>query len=137
MLEKLRSDLKRDEGRRALPYRDSLGYLTIGYGHNLDAEGLCEAALSAQLDYDIETKAIAPLDRNLPWWRSQPEGVQRVLANLMFNLGPAKLLKFKQTLRFIEARQYKSAADSLLKSLYAKQVGQRAIRLAEILRAVV
>ena len=137
MLTNLKKDLKRDEGFRSRPYKDSVGVTTIGYGHNLEAEGLCEEALSVQLDYDIRTKAVEPLDRNLPWWREQPEDVQRVLANLMFNLGPLRLLKFRQTLKFIELGQYKAAADSLLKTLYARQVGQRAYRLAMLLRNVV
>jgi lysozyme len=137
LIEELTEDLKRDEGRRDKPYRDTKGILTIGYGHNLEAEGLCEAALLAQLEYDIQTKAIAPLDRNLPWWREHPEDVQRVLANLMFNMGWGTLRQFKRTLKFIELGQYKAAAAALLESLYATQVGQRAERLAQILRSVV
>jgi lysozyme len=137
LIEELTRDLKRDEGRRDRPYRDTKGILTIGYGHNLEVEGLCEAALQAQLEYDIQTKAIAPLDRNLPWWREHPEDVQRVLANLMFNMGWGTLRQFKRTLKFIELGQYRAASVALMESLYAKQVGQRAERLAQILRSVV
>lgn len=133
-MEKLEADLKRDEGREPRPYKDSLGYLTIGYGHNLDSEGLCEEAMLVQLRHDIRTKALEPLDKAFPWWRNHPENVQRVLANLCFNMGIGKLRTFKNTLRLIEHRQYKAAAVELLKSKYAKQVGQRAIRLSELLK---
>jgi lysozyme len=131
---KLTTELKRDEGVRDKPYLDTEGHLTIGVGHNLDAEGLCDAAITAQLKYDIDTKAIVPLDIHLPWWRLHPEPVQRALANLCFNLGIQSLLKFTTTLNLIQSRKYEQAARNLLKTLYAKQVGQRAQRVAQLLR---
>ena len=131
----LLSDLKRDEGRRDRPYRDTKGILTIGYGHNLEAAPLCEAALSAQLDFDLRSHLDA-LDAAIPWWRGEPETVQRVLGNLGFNLGPAKLVTFKNTLKAIREHRYKDAANLLRKSLYAKQVGARAERLAALLDTI-
>lgn len=136
MLDQLIKELKIDEGKRSRPYKDSVGVLTIGYGHNLSAEGLCDEALEVQLRYDVN-KVLTQLDRYLPWWRKQPEVVQRVMANLGFNLGVGGLLQFKRTLRLIQEGDYKGAADALLLSKYARQVGLRAIRLANLLRGVV
>ncbi len=130
----LRADLRRDEGVKAVPYRDTEGNWTIGVGHNLDNEGLCSAAINAQLDYDIHTKALLPLDEQLPWWRRHPEPVQRAMANLCFNLGITKLLTFRTTISLIQSRQYEKAATNLLKTLYARQVGARAQRIAQLLR---
>jgi lysozyme len=133
----IEADLRRDEGVVDKPYRDSVGKLTIGIGHNLDAEGLCAAAIAAQFDYDLKTKAIDPLDAEYPWWREEPPAVQRVLLNLMFNMGPSTLRQFKNgTLRAIKEHRYRDAAKSLLKTRYAKQVGQRAFRLAKLLESV-
>ena len=42
MLQDLIEDLKRDEGFRSHPYRDTVGKLTIGYGRNLDDVGISE-----------------------------------------------------------------------------------------------
>lgn len=43
---KLLNTLKIEEGLRLFPYRDPKGILTIGYGHNLTANGItCEQAL--------------------------------------------------------------------------------------------
>jgi lysozyme len=128
----IQADLKRDEGRRDKPYTDSRGFLTIGFGHNLTAEGLCEAALTAQLDFDIQT-AVTALNTHLPWWSAQPEPVQRVLVNLTFNLGILGLLKFTHTLTFMQDGNYPVAAQGLLDSVWAKQVGARAQRLADLL----
>lgn len=133
----LEADLIRDEGWRDHPYKDSRGILTIGVGHNLVAEGLCKEAILAQLQYDVRTKAEAPLDARLPWWRDQPPVVQRVLLNLMFNLGPSTLASFTTTLGHIKAGRYDQAADALLDSLYARQVGARANRLAKLLQSVI
>lgn len=134
LLSLVETDLRRDEGVRSKPYRDTEGYLTIGVGHNLDAEGLCPAAINAQLAFDIRTKALDPLDKHLPWWRQKPEGVQRALINLMFNMGPGTLLQFVHTLSSIEKGDYPKAAAQLLQSKYAKQVGARAERVAAWLR---
>jgi lysozyme len=134
-LKQVYADLKRDEGRRDRPYRDSVGVLSIGYGHNLEAKGLCEAALIAQLEYDVDS-VILDLYKELPWWKDQPPQVQRVLINLAFNLGIGGLKTFVNTLALIKAGKYSEAADHLMDSLYARQVGQRADRLATILRSI-
>jgi lysozyme len=133
----LMQELERDEGRRSKPYRDTEGYLTIGVGHNLDAEGLCEEAINAQLEFDIQRKAIEPVARYCPWAATAPADVQRGLWNLCFNLGITGLLKFKITLGHLQAGRYQQAADALLMSKYAKQVGQRANRIADLWRSVV
>jgi lysozyme len=124
----------RDEGTRNRPYRDSRGFSTIGVGHNLDAEGLCQEAIAAQLSHDVTTKAL-PLYAALPWLQNAPEPVQRALLNMAFNLGIQGLLKFKTTLALIEQGDYELAADRILKLPYAKQVGPRASRIASLIRA--
>ena len=113
----LLADLKRDEGRKDRPYRDSRGILTIGYGHNLEAAPLCEAALQAQLDYDL-TAHLADLDVALPWWRQQPEPVQRVIANLAYNIGESKLIVWRRTLGFLRPELSVDEADALAGAMY-------------------
>lgn len=130
----LTADLTRDEGIRSRPYRDSLGKLTIGIGHNLDAEGLCDEAIHVQLGYDLQKKVLDPLDAHLGWWRSTPLNVQRVLANMCFNLGYTGLSKFVKMLDSIRKGEYTLASQHLLNSKYARQVGARADRLALLLK---
>jgi lysozyme len=129
----LKADLIRDEGYKDKPYKDSQGFLTIGVGHNLDAEGLCPAAILAQLEYDIN-KAEKRLLR-FSWYNNTlPSKVQRALLNLSFNLGDT-LLDFHQTLSLIEHGEYSKAADQLMTNeRYVKQVGKRAARIADLLR---
>lgn len=132
---KLESDLERDEGRVRLPYEDSVGKVSIGVGRNLDDRGLSDEEIDFLLKNDID-RVIKELDAFIPWWREQPEGVQRALANLNFNLGLDKFRKFKATLKLIEHRQYKAAAANFRTNRrYFTQVGARAERLAKLIES--
>lgn len=130
----LLAEIAHDEGKRRRPYRDTRGFWTIGIGHNLDAEGLCDAAIEAQLAYDLQVKCFDALDTRLPWWREHPASVQRTLVNLCFNLGIAGLLKWPRTLALIQGGYYDRAAEAIRSNkVYVNQVGPRAERLARSL----
>jgi lysozyme len=133
---RLMEDLELDEDVRLKPYRDSVGKLTIGVGRNLDDMGISPDEAQMLLEHDI-TKVERDLDRNVPWWRQMTEPRQRALLNMCFNLGWPKLAGFKQTLGYLEAGQYAEAATACLDSLWARQVGARAERIATLFRGVV
>jgi len=59
---------------------------------------------------------------------------QSVLLNMCFNLGMKGLLQFKNTLNFVAAGDWERAANGMLVSKWAKQVGLRAIELSELMR---
>lgn len=121
-------DLKRDEGRRPRPYRDTREVWTVGYGHNLESgPSLTERVLQAILEDDV-TAAIALLDLHCPWWRDLSPIRQRVICNMAFNLGP-HLLEFHHTLPLMHAND-PAAADAMMLSAWAHQVGARADRLS-------
>lgn len=127
------TDLRRDEGERLKPYRDTVGKLTIGVGRNLDDVGLSSEESAYLLANDIN-KVLRQLDEKLPWWRGLCFNRQRVLINMAFNLGIAGLLGFKNTLAAVQAGQYDKAAEGMLSSKWASQVGKRAVRLADLMR---
>jgi len=52
---------------------------------------------------------------------------------MCFNLGIGGLLGFNNTLAFIAAGDWESAANGMLASKWAKQVGMRAIELFELI----
>lgn len=132
-LAKLTLELRRDEGVRLKPYRDSVGKLTIGVGRNLDDVGISDVEADTLLGNDIN-RSVADLDAHLPWWRKLDEVRQRVLANMAFNMGITKLLTFKNTLYHVQAGEYLEAAQGMMSSLWARQVGPRAVRLAQMMR---
>lgn len=129
----IKFDLFEDEGIRLKPYRCTAGKLTIGVGRNLDDNGITSSEAAMLLDHDIEN-AMAELDKKLPWWKDKPDSVRRVMVNMCFNLGITGLLTFKNTLALIEADRYPEAAENMLKSRWAVQVGARANRLAKLMR---
>ena len=127
--ERLKKALVRHEGLRLKTYRCTAGKLTIGVGRNLDDVGISEAEAMVLLEGDIDA-VIKGLDYALPWWTSLDDARREVLANMAFNLGLKTLLTFKNTLAAIQAGRYKEAAERMLQSKWASQVGNRAKELA-------
>lgn len=135
----LEEELRRDEGVRYWPYKDTAvpPRDTVGVGHNIQAKPLPSSwaypLTDAQVDQllaDDLADVFANLDRNLPWWRDLDEVRQRVVANMAFNLGVGKLLGFKNALGAMQRGSYAVAAAAMLNSVWANQVGERAKRLA-------
>lgn len=128
---KLRDDLARDEGLRLRPYKCTAGYLTIGYGRNLEGNGITREEADAMLDHDIAV-ICKDLDKNIPWWRQMPEPAQRGLINMAFNLGWPRLNQFKNMLSALQTGNYYEAAQHALDSKWSFQVGDRATRIGEL-----
>lgn len=131
--DRLEAQLTIDEDKRPRIYLDSVGKWTGGVGRNLTDRPFSEDEIALMLRNDIAIVE-RELDRTLPWWRSLTDARQNVLANMCFNMGITKLLGFKNTLQLVQAHRYDAAAEEMLNSKWAKQVGQRAIRLAEMMR---
>ena len=127
-------NLKRDEGFRNKPYKDTAGKLTIGFGRNLDDVGINGEEASILLFNDIET-AIDELNSARPWVQQKPVAVRLGLYNMAFNLGITRLLKFEKMLDSIEHDDYEMAAHHAMQSKWALQVGPRAERIAELFRS--
>jgi lysozyme len=124
-----------EEGYKEKPYRCTQGYLTIGVGHNLDASGLCEAAIIAQLEHDIEVAKQGAM-RIAPGWFEKLDRVrQEVLILMVFQLGERGASKFVNTLADIKAGNYKSAADRIRRSTWAGQTPMRVARLCNLLES--
>ena len=124
-------DLKVHEGFRAKPYRCSEGFLTIGYGLNLDA-GITREEAEMLLAHRVKKVHMDLV--TLPFWHKLSEARRDVLINMAYNLGVAGLMKFKVTLGLIAEGNYTEASKQMLKSKWAKQVGGRAIWLSNKMR---
>lgn len=142
------AELRRDEGERRRAYKDTVGKWTIGVGRNLDdvgteplgrtvadvkANGITEAESALMLAHDLN-RVDADLDRKLSWWRNLDPVRQRIMVNMCFNLGIGGLLGFHNTLAMIEGHRYTEAAQNMLASKWARQVGDRAKRLSAMMR---
>jgi lysozyme len=123
------------EGLRLFPYTDTVGKLTIGVGRNLIDRGITKDEALVLLDNDIKDFT-AKLKVAIPWFDTAPDKVKLVLIDMAFNMGIAGLLQFKNTLEHIRLGQYNEAAEDMLKSLWAKQVGVRAIEDSNLLKQI-
>jgi lysozyme len=125
--------IKGHEGLRLKPYKCTSRKLTIGYGRNLDDKGITEKEADTMLLNDI-IECIQQLTRHFPWIDELSHNRQAVLIDMCFNLGIKGLMKFEKTLDAIRFFDYDKAADYMLQSEWAKQVGQRAITLSNMMR---
>lgn len=131
--DQLVQELIRDEGLRLKPYKDSVGKTSIGIGRNLDDNGISNSEAMILCRDDI-IQVVGGLNAHLTWWTTISEVRQRVLANMAFNMGLSKLLGFRKMLAACSAGAYEEAAREMLNSQWAKEVGDRAIRLADMMK---
>jgi len=134
LMNRIKAQLVRHEGLRLKPYRCTAGKLTIGIGRNLDDRGISQKEAYAMLERDIQDCEQWLIDEIPEVYNKLDEVRQSVLLNMCFNLGIKGLLEFKNTLSFIGAGDWERAANNMLASKWAKQVGMRAIELSEMMR---
>lgn len=132
-IEKLRHQLIQHEGLKLKPYLCPAGKLTIGVGHNIEDRGITTDQALRILDDDIAV-ACADLDKIAPFWRSLDDARARVLVDMCFNIGAARLSGFKQMLMAIKNGDYAKASDEMMASKWYGQVGLRAQTLTNIMR---
>lgn len=124
--------LEVDEGHEPKPYKDSLGYLTLGFG-TLIENGL-SIFESRLLLVARAREATYELQRAKPIVTELSDNRIYALSNMAYNLGVPKLLKFKNMWAAIEERDFDAAAEHALDSRWARQVGQRSVRVTDLLR---
>lgn len=129
----LRKHLEWAEGRRAFAYEDSVGKLTIGIGRNIDDVGLSDTEIDMLCNNDIE-RVLAHAE-TLPYWGSLDPVRQLVVADMIFNLGPTRFAGFVNTNAAIAVGDFDRAADEMLDSRWARQVGRRAVKLSQAMRS--
>ena len=133
-IDRLKADLERDEGVVEHAYQDHLGYWTIGVGRLIDKRrggGLSHDEMVYLLGNDIDRKT-AEMDRRMPWWRDLDPVRARGLVNMAFNLGVAGVLNFRNMCAALRSGDWQRAHDEALNSLWARQVGQRSQRIADM-----
>ena len=127
--------IKRHEGYRDTVYYDSVGVPTVGYGHAL-LEGSRVPAVVADIlfeqDFNDAVKDYTILANR---WGLELNPVRRgVMLDMLFNLGVSRLVKFQKFLTALQVKNYDKAADEMLDSKWATQVGKRAEKLSEMMR---
>ena len=125
------ADLKRYEGFEGFPYDDSLGKPTIGIGCLLPLSQDEAEVLAMMRLYDTLTE-MAPVLDGLP--AELKPAAREVLVDMAYNLGVPRLKGFKRMFAALQGLDYKAAADEMLDSRWASQVGIRATELSAKMR---
>ena len=135
----LLNQLRRHEGLRLEPYKCSEGYLTIGFGRNIETNGISEAEAEFMLSNDLIACERELKDEG--WYNQLDETRRAVVLNMAFNLGKPKLMQFKKFIGALSDDDYEIASkemitgsDGVSESKWASQVGKRAYELAEQMR---
>lgn len=134
--------IRKEEGCRLTVYRDTEGFLTVGWGHKVLPEDDLEEGdsitpLFAEKLLNIDkAKAMLAVKHEFgspSWFDAIGEGRQAVLYAMAFQLGITGLAKFKKMLGFLERDLWDDAVGEMLDSKWAKQTPARANRMAHII----
>lgn len=123
--DEIKESIKKEEGIRLNVYRDSLGNLTVGYGHLLRVGSIIPQSVADALfefDYDRACKDYDTLNLDLDIGR------KGVIIDMVFNLGLGGVQRFSKMIGHLKAKNWIQAAYELMESEYAKQVPERAKR---------
>jgi len=144
-IDELRQEIQNDEGRVNSVYLDHLSLPTIGIGHLIkesDPEyGLPvgtmvdDERINELFDQDIKV-TLSECEQLYGNFNDLPEEVQKILANMMFNLGRPRLSKFKKLCKAVADRDWQECAIQMENSRWHKQVTNRANRLISRMKSV-
>ena len=144
-IQKFREELEYDEGCKYEIYNDHLGYPTFGIGHlviDSDPEygegagtPVSEDRVISAFEADV-MGVVSDCERLYQDFGSLPEDAQRIIANMMFNMGYTRLSKFKGMKSGVDARDWNAAADEMVDSRWYNQVINRAERLVKRMREI-
>lgn len=119
--------VKDAEGLRLYPYRCSADKLTIGYGRNLEDNGIRRSEATSMLRNDLND--VLTHCRTFDYWNDLDPVRQLVVADMVFNLGAHRFNLFKKLQAALRLRDFTLAAHEMKDSRWYNQVGRRAVKL--------
>ena len=139
-IERLKEEIKDDEGYKNEIYLDHLSLKTLGVGHLIkETDPEYDLEVGTHIDDErvnelFEEDINVTIDecRKLYYdFDKLPEEAQHIIANMMFNMGRPRLSRFHKMKRAVENREWKEASNEMKDSKWYRQVTNRAERLCE------
>ncbi len=131
---KLIKRIKINEGFSSKPYKDQLGYLTIGYGHlilskekHLVQRKVTKIELE-KIFVDDFNRALVDFNKNFKFFASNNKNSE-LLIEMIFQIGAPGVLKFKKLLKNMRNNNKHLVCFEMMNSLWYKQTPQRVKRL--------
>ena len=144
-VEQLRDTLKIDEGCVNSVYLDHLNLATVGIGHLIKESDpeyglpvgtvIDDERVNELFDQDIKV-TLSECEQLYGNFNDLPEEVQKILANMMFNLGRPRLSKFRKLCKAVADKNWQECAVQMEDSRWHKQVTNRANRLISRMKSV-
>tara|TARA_B100000575_G_scaffold293658_1_gene305795 strand:+ start:4821 stop:5249 length:429 start_codon:yes stop_codon:yes gene_type:complete len=127
---KLKLRIRKNEGYSNKPYKDQLGFYTIGYGH------LIKKNEKKYFNYSFKKKHFVSLFESdfkqalhhykQSFFRNNHNKKEKeLLIEMLFQLGPKSLLNFKKMLFYLNKKQKHMACLEMIDSLWYKQTPRR------------
>jgi len=144
----IKARIKAHEGYRLEPYKDTLGFLTGGWGHKiLGGEEVPESKAGWQelfdKDFDIALKGANSLIEehlentlysDLP--QIKKSIIQSILIEMCFQLGQAGVSKFKKMFKALGECNFSEAALQMQDSRWYQQTPARCLELSNIIKII-
>lgn len=124
--------IKKNEALKTKMYKDTVNKWTIGWGRNIEDNGISKEEADFMFDNDF-ARCQKELSR-YTWYTDQPQNIQNALINMCFNLGINRLLGFNKMIAALMNKNYTIAAMEALDSKWAEQVGDRSKQVALMIR---
>lgn len=143
----VKARIKAHEGYRLEPYKDTLGFLTGGWGHKiLGGEEVPQSEAGWQelfdKDFDIALRGANSLiqehlrDNHTFLSDSQKAIIQGVLIEMCFQLGQAGVGKFKNMFKALGECDFSEAALQMQDSRWYQQTSARCLELSNIIKNI-
>ncbi len=128
--QKLKNRIKKNEGFSIYPYKDQLGFLTIGFGHlilshekRLIKKKLTKKELEKIFNKDFD-KAQKNFNQHLKSITSNKKEAE-LLIEMIFQIGIRGVLKFKKLLYHVKKGNKYLTCFEMMNSLWYKQTPDR------------
>ena len=134
---KLIKRIKKNEGFSSIPYKDQLGFLTIGYGHLIlsNEKYLIE---TKQNKVELEKLFIQDFNNAVKDYKkhlkknTSNKKEEELLIEMVFQIGIIGVLKFKNLLRNMRKKNKHLVCFEMMKSLWYNQTPKRVKELIKV-----
>ena len=137
---RLIDSIKLEEGFRALPYLDTEGVWTIGYGftsiNGVKVSHFTPKLTEQQINDCLHEHVFESINIAMNFVNNfcdLTHARQEVLVNMSYQLGN-RLLNFTDTRKYIESKDWENASIEMLDSLWYNQTPERAKRMSKLFK---
>lgn len=124
--------LMNDEGFSGKVYTDSRGFLTIGFGFNLNKQEI-PMSVAVEWLHILINKIQFELESHIIFWNDLNEARKSVLINMAYHMGIGGLLAFHDMLKALELKDYAATVAAMKDSSWYRDYTARASRLMKIM----